>query len=228
MLTTPITGPQERSFNPYSVHSQPPSPPPRPPPTPKLTLSPPAQDNGGTILAISSHGFAIVAGDTRQSEGYSIQTRYARKTFQLTDNVVVAVVGFQADGTALVKRIKQRLEVSALAMTLNGRRVPGAAVYKGADGWFVGCGWWGPEMTRRESAGNQYEPPPSNSASPIECDSIATEGLGAVDWTVAVVVLRAPLPRSTPTGPVPIAFANATLLQPAMTPPTCTSRLRPC
>jgi len=70
------------------------------------------QDNGGTILAISSHGFAIVAGDTRQSEGYSIQTRYARKTFQLTDNVVVAVVGFQADGTALVKRIKQRLEVS--------------------------------------------------------------------------------------------------------------------
>ena len=78
----------------------------------ELTPRPGAQDNGGTILAISSHAFAIVAGDTRQSEGYSIQTRYARKTFQLTENVVVAVVGFQADGTALVKRIKQRLEAS--------------------------------------------------------------------------------------------------------------------
>lgn len=46
------------------------------------------------------------------SEGYSIQTRYARKCFQLTDEVVMSVVGFQADGTALVKRVKQRLEVS--------------------------------------------------------------------------------------------------------------------
>ncbi|ORY84746.1 nucleophile aminohydrolase [Leucosporidium creatinivorum] len=77
--------PQQRSFNPYS-------------------------DNGGTILAISSENFAIVAADTRQSEGYSIQTRYAKKCYQLTDEVVMAVVGFQADGTALAKRVKQRLE----------------------------------------------------------------------------------------------------------------------
>jgi 20S proteasome subunit beta 6 len=63
-------------------------------------------------LAISSDDFAIVAADTRQSEGYSIQTRTAEKCFKLTDEVVMAVVGFQADGTALAKRVKQRLEVS--------------------------------------------------------------------------------------------------------------------
>lgn len=68
------------------------------------------QENGGTILAISSDTFAIVASDTRQSEGYSIQTRTARKCYQLTDDVVIAVQGFQADCAALVKRIRQRLE----------------------------------------------------------------------------------------------------------------------
>lgn len=43
----------------------------------------PYSDNGGTILAIAGKDFAVVAGDTRQSEGYSIQTRYARKVWQL-------------------------------------------------------------------------------------------------------------------------------------------------
>lgn len=50
--------PQERQFNPYS-------------------------ENGGTILAIAGADFSVVAGDTRQSEGYSIQTRYAPKVFRL-------------------------------------------------------------------------------------------------------------------------------------------------
>ena len=50
--------PQERQFNPYS-------------------------ENGGTILAIAGADFTVVAGDTRQSEGYSIQTRYAPKVFRL-------------------------------------------------------------------------------------------------------------------------------------------------
>lgn len=101
-------GAQQRAFNPYSV---------RPvashrPDGSAADPGPRAQENGGTILAISSQTFAIVAGDTRQSEGYSIQTRYARKCHQLTDEVVMAVQGFQADGSALVKRVKQRLEVS--------------------------------------------------------------------------------------------------------------------
>ena len=50
--------PQERQFNPYT-------------------------ENGGTILAIAGADFSVIAGDTRQSEGYSIQTRYAPKVFRL-------------------------------------------------------------------------------------------------------------------------------------------------
>lgn len=53
-----ISQPQQRQFNPYS-------------------------ENGGTILAIAGADFSVIAGDTRQSEGYSIQTRYAPKVFRL-------------------------------------------------------------------------------------------------------------------------------------------------
>ncbi|QRW19841.1 amino-terminal nucleophile aminohydrolase [Rhizoctonia solani] len=75
----------ERSFNPYT-------------------------ENGGTILAIAGKDFAVIAGDTRQTEGYSIQTRYAPKVFRLTDKAVLAVNGFAADGNMFVKKVKQRLE----------------------------------------------------------------------------------------------------------------------
>lgn len=43
----------------------------------------PYTSNGGTILAIAGADFSVIAGDTRQSEGYSIQTRYAQKVFRL-------------------------------------------------------------------------------------------------------------------------------------------------
>ncbi|PBK67225.1 N-terminal nucleophile aminohydrolase [Armillaria solidipes] len=81
----PVAQPQERQFNPYS-------------------------DNGGTILAVAGADFSVIAGDTRQSEGYSIQTRYAPKVFRLTDKAVLAVNGFAADGNMFVKKVKQRLE----------------------------------------------------------------------------------------------------------------------
>lgn len=51
-------GGQQRQFNPYD-------------------------ENGGTILAIAGANFSVIAGDTRQSEGYNIQTRYAPKVFRL-------------------------------------------------------------------------------------------------------------------------------------------------
>lgn len=53
-----IANPQQRQFNPYT-------------------------ENGGTILAVAGADFTVIAGDTRQSEGYSIQTRYAPKVFRL-------------------------------------------------------------------------------------------------------------------------------------------------
>jgi 20S proteasome subunit beta 6 len=70
----------------------------------------PYSENGGTILAIAGADFSVIAGDTRQSEGYSIQTRYAPKVFRLTDRAVLAVNGFAADGNMFVKNVKQRLE----------------------------------------------------------------------------------------------------------------------
>jgi len=80
-----IANPQQRQFNPYT-------------------------ENGGTILAVAGADFTVIAGDTRQSEGYSIQTRYAPKVFRLTDRAVLAVNGFAADGNMFVKKVKQRLE----------------------------------------------------------------------------------------------------------------------
>jgi hypothetical protein len=56
------TQPRQREFNPYT-------------------------ENGGTILAIAGADFSLIAGDTRQSEGYSIQTRYAPKVFRLSVRV---------------------------------------------------------------------------------------------------------------------------------------------
>jgi hypothetical protein len=43
----------------------------------------PYSENGGTILAIAGEDFSVIAGDTRQSEGYNIQTRFAPKVFRL-------------------------------------------------------------------------------------------------------------------------------------------------
>ena len=91
----------------------------------------PYSENGGTILAIAGADFSVIAGDTRQCEGYSIQTRYAPTVFRLyvflrlptgfldnlfdyairTDRAVLAVNGFAADGKMFVKSVKQRLEV---------------------------------------------------------------------------------------------------------------------
>lgn len=51
--------PMQRHFNPYS-------------------------ENGGTILAIAASNFSVIARDTRQTEGYEIQTCYAPKPVEST------------------------------------------------------------------------------------------------------------------------------------------------
>lgn len=43
----------------------------------------PYTSNGGSILAIHGEDYCVIAGDTRQSEGYNIQTRYKPKVFRL-------------------------------------------------------------------------------------------------------------------------------------------------
>ena len=70
-------------------------------------------DNGGSTLAIAGDEFAIVAGDTRHTAGYSINSRYSPKVFKIGGStsdqsdatIVLSVVGFAADGEALKERL---------------------------------------------------------------------------------------------------------------------------
>lgn len=79
--TTPI----EHRFNPYS-------------------------DNGGTVLGIAGKDFAVLAGDTRQVEGYSINSRYEQKIFNVGDDIVMTANGFAADGSALIDRFRNQVK----------------------------------------------------------------------------------------------------------------------
>ncbi|KAJ9606232.1 Proteasome subunit beta type-6 [Cladophialophora chaetospira] len=73
----------------------------------------PYTDNGGTTLGITGADFAILAGDTRSTSGYSINSRYVPKLFRIGEDssdeqasrIVLAVVGFAADGNALKERL---------------------------------------------------------------------------------------------------------------------------
>ena len=65
-------------------------------------------------MGIAGDNFAILAGDTRSTSGYSINTRYAPKVFRIggddEDNgagahLILSVVGYSADGQALKERL---------------------------------------------------------------------------------------------------------------------------
>lgn len=70
-------------------------------------------------MAIAGKDYVVVASDTRQSDGYLINSRYSSKSFQLylpfqssnfsTDYSVICVNGFHADGLELTKEIKSRI-----------------------------------------------------------------------------------------------------------------------
>ncbi|XP_070952247.1 proteasome subunit beta type-1 isoform X2 [Macaca nemestrina] len=67
--------------------------------------------NGGTVLAIAGEDFAIVASDTRLSEGFSIHTRDSPKCYKLTDKTVIGCSGFHGDCLTLTKIIEARLKM---------------------------------------------------------------------------------------------------------------------
>ncbi|QLL31514.1 hypothetical protein HG536_0B03770 [Torulaspora globosa] len=70
----------------------------------------PYADNGGTILGIAGEDFAVLAGDTRHTTDYSINSRYEPKVFDCGDNIVMSANGFAADGEALMKRFKNSVK----------------------------------------------------------------------------------------------------------------------
>lgn len=77
LKTAPLTaneGPMERRFSPYVT-------------------------NGGTALGVAGEDFAVIAGDTRMSSGYSILSREVSKIYKLTDHCVLATAGMQAEVT---------------------------------------------------------------------------------------------------------------------------------
>lgn len=43
----------------------------------------PYASNGGTVLGVAGEDYAIIASDTRLSEGYSIHSRSTPKTYKL-------------------------------------------------------------------------------------------------------------------------------------------------
>merc|ERR1712098_548645 len=69
----------------------------------------PYTDNSGSTLGITGKDFAILAGDTRMTSGYNINSRYVPKLFRIGDDdsspIVLSVVGFAADGKALKERL---------------------------------------------------------------------------------------------------------------------------
>ncbi|KAJ1505362.1 Proteasome subunit beta type-1, partial [Coelomomyces lativittatus] len=71
----------------------------------------PYDDNGGTSVAIAGEDYAIIASDTRQSQGYLINSRYAPKCWKLTDKSVLASCGFYGDATALLMNLQYRLKM---------------------------------------------------------------------------------------------------------------------
>jgi len=73
----------------------------------------PYADNGGSTLAIAGQDFAIVAGDTRSTSGYSINSRYEPKCYRIGGDdetgegahIVLSIVGYAADGLALKEKL---------------------------------------------------------------------------------------------------------------------------
>ena len=71
----------------------------------------PYVDNGGTIVGISGHNFAILASDSRLSESYIIRSRNVSKIFEVSDGVYLAASGCLSDTLALSSVLRHNLRL---------------------------------------------------------------------------------------------------------------------
>jgi hypothetical protein len=69
----------------------------------------PYVNNGGTVVSVSGKDYSIVASDTRLGLGYAIPARHVSRVMKLTDKVVLASSGMQADIATLHKVLRFRL-----------------------------------------------------------------------------------------------------------------------
>jgi len=72
----------------------------------------PYNDNGGSTVAIAGENYAIVASDTRLTDGgYGILSRNVPKLFNLTDHIVLGATGCWADVLTLTRLIGARTKM---------------------------------------------------------------------------------------------------------------------
>ncbi|KAI7690403.1 hypothetical protein SSS_02757 [Sarcoptes scabiei] len=76
----------------------------------------PYTDNGGSAIAIAGKDYAIVASDTRLSEGFTIYSRDQSKVFQLTDKTILSSTGCWCDVLTFVKVLQSRIKMSTEAI----------------------------------------------------------------------------------------------------------------
>lgn len=62
-------------------------------------------------MAIAGDDYAIIASDTRLSEGFSIHSREVQKTYKLTSGTVLGCCGFHGDVLTVTKQIDARLKM---------------------------------------------------------------------------------------------------------------------
>ncbi|KAG4300973.1 hypothetical protein PCK1_002672 [Pneumocystis canis] len=66
-------------------------------------------DNGGLLMAISGENYVILAGDTRQVRGYTIQSRYQPRIYDMGDNLMVSACGFSGDCNDVIHVLRKRI-----------------------------------------------------------------------------------------------------------------------
>ena len=73
----------------------------------------PYEMNGGSVMAIAGETFAVVASDTRLSEGYSILSRENPHLFELenTNKCILACSGFNGDTLTFTKVLQTKLKM---------------------------------------------------------------------------------------------------------------------
>lgn len=70
----------------------------------------PYTDNGGTVVSITGADYAIIASETRLSQGYQIYTRDQPKLFQLTPKTILGSTGCWCDALTFAKVIESRVK----------------------------------------------------------------------------------------------------------------------
>ncbi|KAI5808450.1 nucleophile aminohydrolase [Pyronema omphalodes] len=86
-------------------------------------------DNGGSIIGIAGDDFLIMAGDTRHTAGYNINSRTERKVYRLGEDssLVLATVGFGADAKWLADTMKRAVDDFKFQHNLRAMTVSAAA-----------------------------------------------------------------------------------------------------